>query len=148
MHSSSVLTEDPQSQVLGRPNNPCFPACQNLIDYNNWLSRQPRSLPYPERYSMKTPVTKGRFLCRMHFSVPFFEILPSNISRKFHARTFHPGAEDKDGDHWRFGKLYGDKNGRLLRYGAFNVRVAQCHFLERYWLGSDPFHDRQLLRVQ
>jgi hypothetical protein len=67
---------------------------------------------------------------------------------QFHARTFLPGAEDKDGDHWRFVKLYGDKNGRLLRYGSFNVRVAHCHFLESYWLGSDPFKDRQLLRVQ
>lgn len=137
-----VLTESPESLALGV----CFsePPYGSLIGFNKWLSRQPRSLPYPQIFSNHTSISGPE---KMHFSLPFFEILPSNSSTSLHARTSQPVVEDKDTDHWRFGKLYGDKYGRFLRYGAFNILSTIDYCVEpniftsqMSWLGvTAPF---------
>ncbi|PMD42010.1 hypothetical protein L207DRAFT_580690 [Hyaloscypha variabilis F] len=114
-----VLTEVPQPLFLERLQNPCFTddSGKKVIECNTWLSRRPRSLPYPKEYSMTSTGRVGA----MHFSVPFFEIISSHNSRRLPARIFHQAAEDRDGGQWTFGKLYGDKDGRFLQYGACTI---------------------------
>jgi hypothetical protein len=87
-----------------------------VVNTHMWLSRRPRAYPYPvERSSFNVP---GNCI---HFMIPMFDIIhPSQFI------TFQKSSEEEvetvlEDRPWLAGKLYGDKQGRYLRYGACSV---------------------------
>lgn len=85
-----------------------------------WLGRRPRTLPYsmPRARGNSIRYTKTHVL---HFRVPLFEIVSVKHSLDIQLPPREEVLTDTNDRQWVAGKLYGDRLGRSIRYGACSV---------------------------